>query len=83
MVRRVFLTHRMIYGYARVLTDGQSVEAQRDQLTAAAAATVFSEVARGAKTGLIAPEAGQLAVAVDSGNLHLFDLGRASGWGRQ
>jgi DNA invertase Pin-like site-specific DNA recombinase len=40
----------MIYGYARVSTDGQSVEAQVTALRAAGAATVYREVASGAKT---------------------------------
>jgi DNA invertase Pin-like site-specific DNA recombinase len=40
----------MIYGYARVSTDGQSVEAQVAALTAAGADRVFREVASGAKT---------------------------------
>ncbi len=40
----------MIYGYARVSTDGQSVAAQVAQLTDAGAATVFQETASGAKT---------------------------------
>jgi len=40
----------MIYGYARVSTDGQSVAAQVAALTAAGAAKVFREVASGAKT---------------------------------
>jgi len=40
----------MIYGYARVSTDGQSVEAQVQELTAAGCGTVFREVASGAKT---------------------------------
>jgi DNA invertase Pin-like site-specific DNA recombinase len=40
----------MIYGYARVSTDGQSVAAQVAQLRAAGASTVFREVASGAKT---------------------------------
>src|SRR3954468_12584090 len=38
----------MIYGYVRVSTDGQSVEAQA--LTAAGASRVFREIASGAKT---------------------------------
>src|SRR3954449_8092280 len=40
----------MIYGYARVSTDGQSVEAQVTTLTDAGAEKVFREVASGAKT---------------------------------
>jgi DNA invertase Pin-like site-specific DNA recombinase len=40
----------MIYGYARVSTDGQSVTAQVEVLTAAGAARVFRETASGAKT---------------------------------
>ena len=40
----------MIYGYARVSTDGQSVTAQVDQLTVAGAGHVFRETASGAKT---------------------------------
>jgi DNA invertase Pin-like site-specific DNA recombinase len=40
----------MIYGYVRVSTDGQSVEAQVRQLRAAGAGKVFREVASGAKT---------------------------------
>src|SRR3954447_6717095 len=40
----------MIYGYARVSTDGQSVAAQVVALTAAGAGRVFQEVASGAKT---------------------------------
>jgi DNA invertase Pin-like site-specific DNA recombinase len=40
----------MIYGYARVSTDGQSVTAQVSQLRAAGCEKVFREVASGAKT---------------------------------
>jgi DNA invertase Pin-like site-specific DNA recombinase len=40
----------MIYGYARVSTDGQSVAAQVTQLTDAGAETTFRETASGAKT---------------------------------
>ena len=39
-----------IYGYARVSTDGQSVDAQVKQLRAAGAEKVFKETASGAKT---------------------------------
>jgi DNA invertase Pin-like site-specific DNA recombinase len=40
----------MIYGYARVSTDGQSVDAQVEQLRAAGAEKVFRETASGART---------------------------------
>jgi DNA invertase Pin-like site-specific DNA recombinase len=40
----------MIYGYARVSTDGQSVDAQVRQLTKAGYKKVFRETASGAKT---------------------------------
>jgi DNA invertase Pin-like site-specific DNA recombinase len=40
----------MIYGYARVSTDGQSVTAQVKALRAAGAGKVFRETASGAKT---------------------------------
>ena len=39
-----------MYGYARVSTDGQSVEAQVAVLTAAGVINVYREVASGAKT---------------------------------
>ncbi len=40
----------MVYGYARVSTDGQSVAAQIAALTAAGATKVFQETASGTKT---------------------------------
>jgi DNA invertase Pin-like site-specific DNA recombinase len=40
----------MIYGYARVSTDGQSVDAQVNQLKAAGAEKVFRETASGARS---------------------------------
>jgi DNA invertase Pin-like site-specific DNA recombinase len=40
----------MIYGYARVSTDGQSVDAQVRQLRAAGCEEVYRETASGAKT---------------------------------
>lgn len=45
-----FHNNGMIYGYARVSTDGQSVAAQVQQLTAGGCDKVFREVASGAKT---------------------------------
>lgn len=40
----------MIYGYARVSTDGQSVDAQVRQFAKAGCSKVFREVASGART---------------------------------
>ena len=46
--RRARAKHPTIYGYARVSTGGQSVDAQARQLRAAGAGKVFREVASGA-----------------------------------
>jgi DNA invertase Pin-like site-specific DNA recombinase len=40
----------MIYGYARVSTDGQTHDAQREALIAAGAEKIFAETASGAKS---------------------------------
>jgi DNA invertase Pin-like site-specific DNA recombinase len=40
----------MIYGYARVSTDGQTLDTQRAKLTAEGAQTIFAEKESGAKT---------------------------------
>lgn len=40
----------MIYGYARVSTDGQTLDAQREALTSAGASRIFEETASGTKT---------------------------------
>lgn len=40
----------MIYGYARVSTDGQTLDTQVQQLTAAGAEKIFRETASGAQT---------------------------------
>jgi predicted site-specific integrase-resolvase len=50
LCKRYVHNRGMIYGYARVSTDGQSVEAQVTALRAAGADHVFREVASGAKT---------------------------------
>jgi DNA invertase Pin-like site-specific DNA recombinase len=49
-VRAVAKPFVTVYGYARVSTDGQSVDAQVRQLRDAGAGKVFREVASGAKT---------------------------------
>jgi DNA invertase Pin-like site-specific DNA recombinase len=50
----------MIYGYARVSTDGQSVDAQVKQLRGAGAEKVFRETGkrRSVRPGAIAPRTG-------------------------
>ena len=53
----------MLYGYARVSTDGQDVAAQARQLKDAGCAKVFQEVASGAKT-----DRAQLARLLDTLN---------------
>jgi len=57
----------MIYGYARVSTDGQSVEAQVVALTAAGAAKVYRETASGAKTDRARVR--QVLAALDQGDV--------------
>ena len=57
----------MIYGYARVSTDGQSVEAQVAALTAAGAAKVYRETASGAKTDRARLR--QVLAALDQGDV--------------
>jgi DNA invertase Pin-like site-specific DNA recombinase len=57
----------MIYGYARVSTDGQSEVAQVRQLRAAGASRVFREVASGAKTDR--PQLRRLLAEINSGDV--------------
>jgi DNA invertase Pin-like site-specific DNA recombinase len=57
----------MIYGYARVSADGQSVAAQVELLTEAGAGRVFREVASGAKTDR--PQLHRLMGLLDDGDV--------------
>src|ERR1035438_8297989 len=59
----------MIYGYARVSTDGQSVAAQVATLKDAGAEKVFKEVASGAKTNRAQLQ--RLLNALDEGDVLL------------
>lgn len=56
----------MIYGYARVSTDGQTLDAQREALSAAGAEKVFSETASGAKSDRA--QLARLMKAVEAGD---------------
>jgi DNA invertase Pin-like site-specific DNA recombinase len=49
-MRTVEKPYVTVYGYARVSTDGQSIDAQIRQLRDAGASKVFRAVASGAKT---------------------------------
>jgi Resolvase, N terminal domain/Helix-turn-helix domain len=71
----------MNYGYARVSTDGQSVAAQVQQLTAVGCSKVFREVASGAKTdgaqlrrALAKLEEGDVLVGQSLGRPHKLTL---------
>lgn len=57
----------MIYGYARVSTDGQSVDTQVRQLTKAGCKKVFREIASGAKTDRL--QLRQALKALDAGDV--------------
>jgi DNA invertase Pin-like site-specific DNA recombinase len=57
----------MIYGYARVSTDGQSVDAQVKQLRAAGAEEVFRETASGARSDR--PRLARALAALDKGDV--------------
>lgn len=57
----------MIYGYARVSTHGQSVDAQVHQLRDAGAETVYRETASGAKTERV--QLARLLAQLDAGDV--------------
>jgi DNA invertase Pin-like site-specific DNA recombinase len=57
----------MIYGYARVSTDAQTLDAQIAALTAAGAQKVFSEKESGAKANR--PALGRAIAALDAGDV--------------
>ena len=72
----------MIYGYARVSTDGQSLESQLSALTAAGAEKVYSEKQSGAKTdraalpkALAALSAGDVLVVNEAGSARKINPG--------
>ena len=56
----------MIYGYARVSTDGQTLDAQHEALTAAGAEKVFQEKVSGARTDR--KELGRLLKSLSAGD---------------
>jgi DNA invertase Pin-like site-specific DNA recombinase len=56
----------MICGYARVSTDGQTLDAQREALTAAGAARIFQEKVSGAATDR--RELGRLLASLEAGD---------------
>ena len=57
----------MIYGYARVSTDGQSLDAQRAELSAAGCAKIFGETASGARA--VRPRLARALAALDPGDV--------------
>ena len=57
----------MIYGYARVSSDGESVDAQVRALRAAGAGQVFRDVASGAKTDRSRPR--RVLAGLDPGDV--------------
>jgi DNA invertase Pin-like site-specific DNA recombinase len=56
----------MIYGYARVSTDGQTLDAQREALTAAGVARIFQEKVSGA--AVERRELGRLLASLEAGD---------------
>ncbi len=56
----------MIYGYARVSTDGQTLDAQREALTAAGATKIYQEKVSGA--AIDRRELGRLLASLEAGD---------------
>jgi DNA invertase Pin-like site-specific DNA recombinase len=59
----------MIYGYARISTDGQSVDAQAKHLRQAGAGKVFRETASGARADR--PQLRRALAKLDAGDVLL------------
>lgn len=57
------------YGYARVSTTDQHLDAQIEQLTAAGCTTVYQEKASGSKAGAKRPQLAALLAAVQKGDM--------------
>ena len=60
----------MIYGYARVSAQGQSIDTQVKQLRAAGAAKIYRETASGAKTNRV--QLRRLLDKLDAGDVLLI-----------
>jgi DNA invertase Pin-like site-specific DNA recombinase len=61
----------VIYGYARVSTDAQTLDAQTAALTAAGAVKVYSEKESGAKTNR--PALARVLASLDAGDVLLVN----------
>jgi DNA invertase Pin-like site-specific DNA recombinase len=61
----------MIYGYARVSTDGQSVDTQVRRLRTAGAKKVFREVASGVRTAADRPQLRRAIAQLEEGDILL------------
>jgi DNA invertase Pin-like site-specific DNA recombinase len=64
-----------VYGYARVSTDGQTLDAQVSALKTAGAEEVFSEKQSGAKTDRAA--LARALAALESGDMLMVGLGES------
>ena len=68
----------MIYGYARVSTTGQTLDAQKEALKAAGAEKIFAETESGAKTDRA--QLAKLMAILAPGDAVLITRGTACGW---